>query len=236
MSSIHDALRRAEREREIRLSVATDSLVPSGSRHRKRVKLWVPAAVTAAVICLAPALYSWLDSETPRRGGHGKPNVPRKEASIDGTSLVPEPVHSMAAEADPEEGLKLFRMGRVMHRTGRLQEARSLYEEALSISPALVEAKNNLGVVLLSLKDYSSAEKAFLDVIGHRPDYVDSQYNLACLYSLTGRMDEALSALTHAVELDPEALEWALMDKDLGALREAPGFHQLVEGRTGSDQ
>lgn len=235
MSSIHDALRRAEREREIRLSVATDSLVPSSSRHRKRVKLWVPAAVTAAVICLAPALYSWLDSGTPR-GDHRKPNVPRKEASIDGTSLVPEPVHSMAAEADPEEGLKLFRMGRVMHRTGRLQEARSLYEEALSISSDLVEAKNNLGVVLLSLKDYSSAEKAFLDVIGHRPDYVDSQYNLACLYSLTGRMDEALSALTHAVELDPDALEWALMDKDLAALREAPGFLELVEGRGGSEQ
>lgn len=219
MSSINDALRRAERDRERRLSVTAASVVSARSRSRKGIWLRAAAGCAAVAIFLALLLFSWLDSG-PSRSLESEMNTAAPEASVAAVPAGPTP--------GPEEGMKLFRMGRVLHQAGKLSEARVLYEDALRFNPELVEARNNLGVVLLSAKDYASAEKAFLDAMDLSPGYVDAQYNLACVYALTGRVDEALTALSLAVRLYPGARQWALVDKDLAGLRKVPGFDRVV--------
>lgn len=225
MSSINDALRMAERARESRLSVTAASLASARERRRKGKGFRTALAGAAAAVFLALALYSWMDSGSSRDPGLGMDAAPQQPSGAD---AEPETVFPKAEIPGPGEGLKLFRMGRVMHQAGRLAEARALYEDALRLDPEFVEAKNNLGVVLLAFKDYAAAEEAFFHVMDIRPDYVDAQYNLACLYALTGRMDEALKALSRAVVLDPGARDWALMDKDLAGLRKVPGFDRAV--------
>jgi tetratricopeptide (TPR) repeat protein len=49
-------------------------------------------------------------------------------------------------------------------------------------------------------------------------------YNLACLEALTGNREGAIEHLRRAIELDPQAKEWAADDEDFDALRDDPEF------------
>jgi quercetin dioxygenase-like cupin family protein len=53
-------------------------------------------------------------------------------------------------------------------------------------------------------------------------------YNLACLEAREGNRAAALTALRRAVELQPEAAEWARSDEDLASLRSEPDFRELL--------
>jgi tetratricopeptide (TPR) repeat protein len=130
--------------------------------------------------------------------------------------------------ARPAEDLKLFKMARVFQQAGKLEEAGSLYKETCRLNPRFVEAKNNLGVVYFALEDYGAAEKAFLDAAAMSPEYADAHYNLACVYAATGRNEEALAALSRAVDLEPKACRWARDDRDLAVLRKTSEFEKVV--------
>ncbi|MFO1476481.1 MAG: hypothetical protein U1F98_07505 [Verrucomicrobiota bacterium] len=53
-------------------------------------------------------------------------------------------------------------------------------------------------------------------------------YNLACSYSLTGRMDRAAWALERALSLGYQDFKWLAKDPDLQGLREDP-LYQTIE-------
>jgi adenylate cyclase len=53
-------------------------------------------------------------------------------------------------------------------------------------------------------------------------------YNAACIYSLTGRKEKALTHLTKAMELAPDNVRgYAENDDDLANIREEPKFQEL---------
>jgi hypothetical protein len=60
------------------------------------------------------------------------------------------------------------------------------------------------------------------------PDAGGLHYNLACLESIAGDPDAALTALRRAIELRPQSAGWARTDDDLADLRTLPEFHALV--------
>ena len=76
--------------------------------------------------------------------------------------------------------------------------------------------------------DPDSAHQILEDGLAAWPDSPTIQYNLACLEALQGHPAEALFALRRAVELRPEAAEWAREDRDLASLRGDPEFEALV--------
>jgi len=49
-------------------------------------------------------------------------------------------------------------------------------------------------------------------------------YNLACLEALTKNRDGAISELKRAIELDPQAKEYAAKDEDFDWMRDDPEF------------
>jgi quercetin dioxygenase-like cupin family protein len=53
-------------------------------------------------------------------------------------------------------------------------------------------------------------------------------YNLACIESLAGRKSEAVENLRRAVELNPDFGPMAKDDSDLDAIRDEPGFAEIV--------
>jgi tetratricopeptide (TPR) repeat protein len=65
-------------------------------------------------------------------------------------------------------------------------------------------------------------------IIALRPGDALAHYNLACSLSLTGRLDEGILALNHAVELGYDDAEWLLSDRDIERLWEHPKFPQLL--------
>jgi predicted Zn-dependent protease len=60
------------------------------------------------------------------------------------------------------------------------------------------------------------------------PDHEMYWYNLACSYSLTGQIDDAVDALKKAVNLGYEDVDWLLKDKDLQSIRKHPDVIALI--------
>ncbi len=60
------------------------------------------------------------------------------------------------------------------------------------------------------------------------PPYGAVYYNTACFESRAGRTEAALAHLRRAVELSPSLAEHARHDDDLAALRDLPGFADIV--------
>jgi hypothetical protein len=67
-------------------------------------------------------------------------------------------------------------------------------------------------------------------LIADDPPYATVYYNTACFESRAGRIDAALAHLRRALELSPSLAELARADDDLAALREQPGFAEIVAG------
>jgi len=126
----------------------------------------------------------------------------------------------------------LYEKATGFQKSGRLQEAKQLYEETLSLDPYYVDALNNLGVIHIHDKNYSAARAFFAKAIRLKPDYVDSYYNLACLHALKGELRQSLSHLKKAVSLDQSVKDWAQRDTDLQNLRGGTEFEEII-GKSG---
>ncbi|MEJ2541271.1 MAG: tetratricopeptide repeat protein, partial [Gemmatimonadota bacterium] len=61
------------------------------------------------------------------------------------------------------------------------------------------------------------------------PQDAGVRYNVACLYSVEGRVDEALEALAHAVRRGFGNRDWLDRDPDMNPLRDDPRFLALME-------
>jgi tetratricopeptide (TPR) repeat protein len=78
--------------------------------------------------------------------------------------------------------------------------------------------------------DYEEGADRAQALIADDPPYAAVYYNTACFEARAGRVDAALAHLRRAVELSPSSAELARGDDDLAALREQPGFAELVGG------
>lgn len=77
--------------------------------------------------------------------------------------------------------------------------------------------------------DPARAREILTDGLKAHPESASLHYNLACLNALEGQRDGALAELRHAVELEPDAVNWARDDDDFAALRDDPGFRALLD-------
>ncbi len=55
-------------------------------------------------------------------------------------------------------------------------------------------------------------------------------YNLACYYSVTGNLAQAVSGLEEAFELNPDLIQWSKKDSEIDPLRKEPGYLKLLTG------
>ena len=72
--------------------------------------------------------------------------------------------------------------------------------------------------------DEAAARDHLTAFVAENEDQWQGHYNLACLEALTGNRDGAIEHLRRAIELDPQAKEWAAEDEDFDALRDDPEF------------
>ena len=75
---------------------------------------------------------------------------------------------------------------------------------------------------------YAEAADRGRELLKDNPEYPALFYNVACVESLAGRKDDALEHLRRAVEKSDQLRKLAAGDSDLDAIREEPGFKELV--------
>lgn len=214
MSYIHEALKKAQKERDALYHKYHGIVSASGYKPRffSRKALWWTSFL---LISLAFTAYLWL----PSRGT--QPPIRQPETP----EATPQPESLVSAVA-------LYKRAKFFHKNGRLQEAKRLYEETLDLDPDYVDALNNLGVIHIHDKRYAAARNSFEKAMELEQDYVDPYYNLACLHAIKGEVTQGLAYLKKAVSLDPAAKDWARSDTDLTNLHAVPEFEEII-GKNG---
>ena len=90
-----------------------------------------------------------------------------------------------------------------------------------------------IGLTALRLRRLPLSVDHFRRALDLSPADSNTLYNLACVHSLAGDIDEALEALSLALQSGFSDLPLARRDKDLEALRKDPRFEGLLEGSGG---
>jgi tetratricopeptide (TPR) repeat protein len=259
MSFIHDALKKAQKEKDGRYGEYHGIVSTPGYKPRlfSGKALWCASFL---LISLAFTAYLWFPSREaqPPIRERGRPEATLQPES---QSPVPSPLRekdrpalarraqnnllSLQSRSGPGArvkkngtrkkllGTSLYKKARRFQKSGRFQEAKRLYEETLSVDPDYVDALNNLGVIHIHDKNYSAARAIFAKAIRLKPGYVDSYYNLACLHALKGELTQGLSQLKKAASLDQSVKEWARTDSDLQNLRRVPEFEEIIRSNGG---
>jgi tetratricopeptide (TPR) repeat protein len=115
---------------------------------------------------------------------------------------------------------------------GDLEHARELYTRALTVSPGMPGAYNNLGLVYAARNDYDSAASMYLNAIHADPAYALAYKNMGSVLIVRGNPGKAVQYLEKAAALSPSsprvfeqlaAAYLALNDeeKTVGAFRKA---------------
>lgn len=78
-------------------------------------------------------------------------------------------------------------------------------------------------------RDYAAARDAYLGLVGTAPELFGAWYDLACCYARLGDLEQAISALTSAVERGWANAQHTLSDPDLEPLRPMERFQGLTD-------
>lgn len=112
----------------------------------------------------------------------------------------------------------------------RVDDAPDPFDElARLLNLARPIALTNEGYLKLYAGDFQAAMGIFETLTQLQPEEGSHHYNLACAYSLAGRLDEAMAELTQALGLDEKLRQTAGQDPDLNPLHEREDFKAQVE-------
>ena len=93
--------------------------------------------------------------------------------------------------------------GRVRLDSGKLEDAVTALEKALTIDPHSYEANRRLGIAYWMDNDFQLAEELYKKTIEIQPNYWEGYNLLGNLYGYVGRYEESISSFRKAVELSP---------------------------------
>jgi len=111
------------------------------------------------------------------------------------------------------------------------QKAVNIFERCLTLGSERFEIWNDLGISYMKLGNWQKARECLLKAIEIDANNYFPFYNLACVASLDGKIDEAIEYLQKAFELAPERIrKRAPEDEDLRNLWSNPRFiHFFLE-------
>ncbi|KAI0078189.1 protein prenylyltransferase [Panus rudis PR-1116 ss-1] len=111
-----------------------------------------------------------------------------------------------AAEIHPNNAILLGCVGMVHERTGNLEDALRLFNEAIQLSPDNALVRYHRAKVLISLRRYSLAIQDLEQLRSSSPDESNVVFQLARVYRLTGDKVKAAQLLAVARDVSPKAI------------------------------
>jgi tetratricopeptide (TPR) repeat protein len=128
-------------------------------------------------------------------------------------------------QAVPSAAKKQYELGLKFVNKSDFQQAANHFQEALSIYPEYLAARNDLGAQYLKLKRIDEAEKQFEIVLGSDPKNFNAKFNMGLVQVERHNYTEAITLLNQAVAIDstrPVARLWIGIAKlELGDLEVA---------------
>lgn len=86
---------------------------------------------------------------------------------------------------------------------GKPEEAEAICQQALTAEPQQPDALRLLGVIAVQRGNHDLAFDFLNQAIAAKADFAEAHYDLAFLYQIVGRADEALASFRRTVELQP---------------------------------
>jgi tetratricopeptide (TPR) repeat protein len=107
--------------------------------------------------------------------------------------------------------------------------AMELVEKHLRLNPDDVRALSLGGTMLIRLGEIEKAINWGKRALVIDPDEPIVQYNGACIYSLAGKIEQALDCFEKAIQLGFASREWAENDIDLDPISDQPRFQKALK-------
>lgn len=144
-------------------------------------------------------------------------------------------LYEMAARLNPDDYQVMPLLSSVYRGLGRDQEAKACERRGLQ----LIERHNEihpddaralyLGAgVLASIGERERSADWARRALEIDPDEPAILYNVACVYSLLGRTEDAVACLSRATDLGSFLKNWAAKDPDFDSIRTDPRFQALI--------
>jgi tetratricopeptide (TPR) repeat protein len=217
MSYIHDALRKAQKEKD-KGGGYYDGVVSSKKEERPfspRTWLLLSFVFLSFLIVIIFSWYYWphITNSTPENK----------------TRSIPVALEKPIAKKKDDAHV-FYAEGLDYQKKGSLHDAKKKYLQVLSIEPNFVFALNNLGVIYLGEGSYPEARRLFEKAITLDPNYADPHYNLACVYAQLNDLAMSVEHLKTAIRFDKRVIEWARADKDLMTLHGYSEYEKMISG------
>lgn len=221
MSIIHDALKKAEFERQstpLRLSTYR-----SANPSRRRWSLWATASVLIGAISLGGAgVWRWMAMPDPfamteiaepiasRRSWGSAERAPETSAASERERATPDAGWYMPAEssvsaptmADATNAESAFAMARAAEANGRGDVAIALYRQAMASHPQPAQVHNHLGKLLVHQGEIAEAIARFQAALAIDANYVLARNNLGSAYLLSGKEGLAIQEFLATLRID----------------------------------
>ena len=217
MSYINEALKKAQKDRDIRI-LNYGSILKKGADEHSGRKLAEYIILGLILVFLMVVFFfrSDLNLRTDLNSGN-ESGIPK-----------PDNIRVIKETSAGNDINVLYSEAGNLYKAGQLYEAKRLYEDILNLDPGYVDALNNLGIIHLHEREFQSARRYFEKAILLNPEYVEPCYNLACLYAITGEKEKSIEYLKKSVSLNPITKNWARTDTDLSSVKNLPEFKSLV--------
>jgi protein O-GlcNAc transferase len=110
-----------------------------------------------------------------------------------------------AVEADSQNAVYSFNLGKILMQFKRAREACEALERATSLEARYTDAYNELGLARGEAGSFEAAEAAFRKVLSLEPGYWAAHNNLGLLLHRLGRGEEAGASLRRAIDIEPRS-------------------------------
>jgi serine/threonine protein kinase/tetratricopeptide (TPR) repeat protein len=144
-------------------------------------------------------------------------------------------LYEQASQLNPDDYQAVSLLVSVYHGLGREAEAEATERRALQLTEKHIEIHPDdpralyLGAtILVRTGDHAKGLEWAARALAIDPDESSILYNVACVYALLGRTEEALVCLKKVTEQGTFYKNWAAKDSDLDSLRNDPRFHALL--------
>ncbi len=104
----------------------------------------------------------------------------------------------------PNEMLALAKMGEVLLESGKLDQARSIFEGLVSLNPYIGQFHTVLGGIYMKKGELENAVAEYSVAVDRNPADIAAYANRGEIYLRQGKLDLATKDLTKAIELDKE--------------------------------
>jgi serine/threonine protein kinase/Flp pilus assembly protein TadD len=144
-------------------------------------------------------------------------------------------LYEQAAKLNPDDYQAVSLLVAIYHGLGRAAEAEAAQRRALHLTERHIDSHPDdpralyLGAGMLArMGDHGKSFEWARRALAIDPEETSILYNVACVYALLGRTEDALNCLGKVMELGTFYKNWAAKDSDLDSLRSDARFQALL--------